>query len=148
MAGKICHFFYLKMVLHFILIISLIGLSGIVAQVLILRELLVSYQGNELTLGIILANWVLCEAVGVFAIGKLIDKVKNRINIFILLQINFSLILPLSIYLSRTFKNISGIPFGEGVGLNFIFFSSFLIIFPIALCHGALFSSSCKIYNL
>jgi spermidine synthase len=136
------------MVLHFILIISLIGLSGIVAQVLILRELLVSYQGNELTLGIILANWVLCEAVGVFAIGKLIDKVKNRINIFILLQINFSLILPLSIYLSRTFKNISGIPFGEGVGLNFIFFSSFLIIFPIALCHGALFSSSCKIYNL
>jgi len=31
-----------------------IGMSGITAQILLLRELLVSFLGNELTLGIIL----------------------------------------------------------------------------------------------
>ncbi len=38
--------------------ILIIGLSGIVAQVMLLCELLVSFYGNELTLGIILANWL------------------------------------------------------------------------------------------
>ncbi len=42
----------------------IMGLSGIIAQILLLRELLVSFYGNELTLGIILANWLLLEAFG------------------------------------------------------------------------------------
>ena len=61
----------------FILTILVVGSSGIVAQVMLLRELLVSFYGNELTLGLILANWVILEAFGVFAIGKFIDKIKN-----------------------------------------------------------------------
>ncbi len=51
----------------FIPIILIIGLSGILAQVLTLRELLISFQGNELTLGMIFANWVLFEALGLFS---------------------------------------------------------------------------------
>ncbi len=42
----------------FIFTILVVGLSGIVAQVMLLRELLVSFYGKELTLGIILANWL------------------------------------------------------------------------------------------
>ncbi len=40
----------------------IMGLSGIVAQIILLRELLVTFLGNELTLGIILANWMIMEA--------------------------------------------------------------------------------------
>ena len=65
----------------FILTILVIGLSGIIAQVLILRELLVSFYGNELILGIILANWVILEASGVYLAGKAIDKIKNKTKI-------------------------------------------------------------------
>jgi len=131
----------------FILTILVIGSSGIAAQVLLLRELLVGFYGNELTLGIILANWIIAEALGVFILGKFIDRIKNKTSVFIILQIIFSILLPLSIYLSRTFKSLSGIPFGEGVGLYAIFCLSFLIILPVGFCHGGLFSSACKIYS-
>ena len=42
--------------IHFVAVILIVGISGIVAQVLLLRELLVSFYGNELIIGIILAN--------------------------------------------------------------------------------------------
>lgn len=129
----------------FILTILIIGLSGIVAQVLLLRELLVSFYGNELTIGVILANWVIAEALGVFIIGKIIDRIKNKINLFIFLEIIFSLILPVSIFLSRTFKGILGVPFTEAVGLYVIFGASLLIILPLSFCHGALFSAAAKL---
>ena len=61
----------------FILTIVVVGLSGVIAQILLLRELLVSFYGNELTIGIVLANWVISEAIGVLIAGKLIDKIKD-----------------------------------------------------------------------
>jgi len=131
----------------FILSVTIIGLSGIVAQVLLLRELLVSFYGNELTLGLILANWIISEAIGVFIIGRFIDRVKNKINVFVILQIVFAVTLPVSIYLSRVFKSILDIPFGQGVGLSTVFCSSFFIILLVGFCHGALFSCACKIHS-
>ncbi|MDD4979840.1 MAG: spermine synthase [Candidatus Omnitrophica bacterium] len=135
--------------MSYILTLSIIvvGLSGIVAQITLLRELLVSFYGNELTLGVILANWVISEAAGVYIIGGFIDRAKNKINVFIILQIAFASMLGLSVYLSRTLKPILGIPFGEAIGLPMIFYSSFLIMLPVGFCHGALFSCACKIYS-
>ena len=131
----------------FIFTILVIGLSGIVAQVMLLRELLVSFYGNEFTLGLILANWIISEAIGVFVIGKIIDNIKNKVNIFIILQIIFSLILPLSIYLSRIVKSLYGVAFGQALGLAQIFYSSLFIMLGVSFCHGALFSCSCKVYS-
>jgi len=98
---------------NFFITVLVIGLSGLVAQGLVLRELLVSFYGNELTLGITLANWILCEAIGVFFLGKLVDRVKNKINVFIILQLIFSLSLPFSIYFAKAFKSMIGIAFGQ-----------------------------------
>lgn len=123
------------------------GLSGIIAQVLLLRELLVSFLGNELTLGVILANWLIAEALGVFVIGRLIDKIRGKINIFIAIQLLFALFLPVSVYLARVFKPILGVYPGETIGLALVFFSSFFIIFPPAFCHAALFTSACKLLS-
>ena len=132
----------------FIPVILVIGLSGLAAQVLLLRELLISFYGNELTVGVILANWIISEALGVLLVGKLVDRLKSKIHIFIILQLLFSLALPLSIYLSRVFKLLLGIPSGEGIGLFSIVGSSFLIILPVSFIHGGLFSSMAKIYSL
>jgi len=128
--------------------IFVIGLSGIVAQIIILRELLVNFYGNELTVGIILANWVMLEAIGVFLLGRLIEKIKNKLNAFIVLNVLFALILPSCVYLARVFKVISGIPFSEAVSLSAVFISSLMIVLPAAFLHGALFSCGCKVYSL
>ncbi|MFA5410284.1 MAG: spermine synthase [Candidatus Omnitrophota bacterium] len=134
--------------MNYVFAVLLIGLSGLTAQVLLLRELLVSFYGNELTLGVILANWVIAEAAGAFLIGKFIDRAKNKISVFISLEILFSLALPFSISFARIFKSFSGIPFAEGVGLAAIFSSSFFVILPVSFCHGALFSTACKVHSL
>ncbi len=133
--------------LVFSAVIVIIGLSGIVAQVLLLRVLLVSFYGNELTIGIILANWVLTEALGALLMGRYIAKSRDKLNLFALLQLIFSLALPCLIYLARTFKGLLGVPFGEALGLTTIFYTSFLIMLPIGFCHGALFSAMAKIYS-
>lgn len=119
-----------------------------VAQGLILRELLVVFYGNELILGIILANWVILEAFGVFIAGRFIERVRDKINVFLLLNIIFLFSLPLSIYLARSFKGALGIPIGQAVSLPLICISSFLIILPLSFSHGALFSAGCKIHSL
>ncbi|MBU1727007.1 MAG: spermine synthase, partial [Candidatus Omnitrophica bacterium] len=100
------------------LTILVIGSSGIAAQIILLRELLVSFYGNELTVGVILANWILIEAIGVYWMGRILSRAKNPVNLFFILQFIFSLTLPASVYFARTFKTFSGIPFGEGIGIS------------------------------
>ncbi len=123
------------------------GLGGIVAQVILMRELLVSFQGNELTLGIILSNWLILVAIGSLIVGKTVEKVENRMEVFVLFQLFFAVALPLTVYLSRIFKNILLITPGEGLGLGAIFYSSFLVLLPVTLPQGALFIYGCRLYS-
>jgi len=123
------------------------GISGMTAQIILLRELLVSFFGNELTLGIILANWLILEAIGSFVVGKSVEKTEKKLEIYVLFQLIFSLALPFAIYLSRIFKNLLLVTPGEGLGFAPIFYSSFLILLPVSIPHGALFTYGCKIYS-
>jgi spermidine synthase len=123
------------------------GLSGIVAQIVLLRELLVAFLGNELTLGIILANWLILVAIGSFFIGKTVEKVKRKLEVFVFFLLLFSVALPFTIYLSRIFKNLLLTTPGEGLGFAPIFYSSFLILLPVTLPLGALFTYGCKLYS-
>ena len=123
------------------------GLSGIVAQIILMRELLISFLGNELTLGIILANWLILVAIGSFVIGKTVEKVERKLEVFAFFQLFFSVALPFTIYLSRIFKNMLLATPGEGLGFAPIFYSSFLILLPVTLPQGALFTYGCKLYS-
>ena len=124
------------------------GFAGIIAQIILLRELMVSVYGNELSIGIILANWLILEACGCFFLGRTIEKIKNKLRAFIILQIIFSLFFPASIYFARVFKQFIGAEAGEGLGIVPMFVSSFIIILPLSLSHGALFTFACRIYPM
>ena len=129
--------------------ISLIimGISSIVAQILLMRELLVSFLGNELTLGVILANWMVLEAIGAFVLGKSVERTEKRLEIYVLLQIIFSLAFPFAVSLARIFKNFLLTTPGEGLGFAPVFYASFLILLPVAVSHGALFTYGSKLYS-
>lgn len=128
------------------LIFILIGFSGHTAQILLLRELLIVFSGNEFSIGIILSSWLLIEAIGSYLSGKLIQKDKNIIRSFILLGSLFFLFFPLSIFLIRIIKIILGISIGEGLGFIEMVYSSFILLFPASFIHGAQFPYSCKVY--
>ena len=127
--------------------ILIIGASGLIAQVIILRELLVSFYGNELTLGVILANWMLLEAGGVYFVGRLVDRVKEKTSLLVILQLVFAWGFIAAIYFARTFKYFSGAFFGQGLNLGSIYLYAFLAMLPIGFSHGALFGVSCRIFQ-
>ncbi|MFH1202111.1 MAG: hypothetical protein V1674_04390 [Candidatus Omnitrophota bacterium] len=62
-----------------IIIASLLfrGILTIIAQVILIRELLITFLGNELSIGIILANWLFLEALGSSVFGRISQKIKN-----------------------------------------------------------------------
>ena len=127
--------------------IFIMGLSGIIAEIVLLRELLITFYGNELSIGIILANWLILEAIGAFLLGKRIEYSRRKLEAFISLTIFFSIAFPIAIYLSRIVKEIIGVIPGEGLGLIPIFFSSFFILLTVSISHGALFTFGCKLYS-
>lgn len=131
-------------IIRFSVIIT--GFSGIVAQLLLLRELLIVFSGNELSIGIIIANWLLFEALGSFFSGKKAESLKNNIETYALVVLFFSLFLPFTVYYIRILKNILDISIGQNVGIFPVFYSSFILLGPVSFLHGALFSLSCKVY--
>ncbi len=123
------------------------GFSGMVAQIILLRELLITFLGNELSIGVILANWLILEAAGSYFFGRIIEHKENKVRLFITAQLIFSLSLPIVLYLSRGIKGIFGISPGEGVGVLYMIFFSFVILLPVSLSHGALFTFGCKVHS-
>ncbi len=124
------------------------GVSGLVSEMLLLRELMIVFSGNELSIGIILANWLIIEAFGCFVIGKKAEDVKNKIETFVGLTVLFSISLIIEVYLTRILKRVLGVSVGESLGFLPIMYSSFLILLPVSAFHGALFTFSCKMYSM
>ncbi|HSV88736.1 MAG TPA: fused MFS/spermidine synthase [Bacteroidales bacterium] len=128
-----------------LLAILVVGFSGIVVQILLLREFLIVFAGTELVIAIILANWLILEALGAFLAGRWIDRFPNTIKVFTGLNLIFSLMLPAAVYATRLLKDIWGVLPGEGLGLMPVFVSSLVLFAPISFLHGALFTVSCKL---
>ena len=137
-----------KMKKRFSLAILVMGFSGLVAQILLLRELLIVFSGNELCIGIILANWLILEAFGSYVLGRRAEISKYKLEAFAVITIIFSLSLLIAVYQTRILKGVIGISIGESIGFLTMFYSSFLVLFTVSILHGALFTYSCRIYSL
>lgn len=124
-----------------------VGLGESIAQVLLIRELIVNFQGNELSLGVIFANWLLLTALGSGILGRWVDKFPKKPSLFSLTQILFFLILPLQILLSRSVNSLIGIEPGEMVPLLLIFYSSLLVLAPSCLLNGFQFALGCRLLS-
>lgn len=124
------------------------GFSGLAAEILLLREMLILFSGNELSVGVIMANWLILEAFGNYVLGRTVERWKHKLEVFVLLSILFCVCLILTLFPLRNLKHILGVSIGEMVGLLTIFYSSFLILMPASVLHGALFTYGCRIYSL
>ena len=135
------------------LIISLIilGFISLSSQVIIIRELLILNYGNELSIGIILAVWLLCYGAGSLS-GILLLKnsgnggISKSAGIFRILQIILFFMLPLTIVACRVLPKIFNLVPGEIVNPGFTILSGFIIIFPVTFLLGMLFILAIDIY--
>jgi spermidine synthase len=108
------------------------GFSGLVAQILLLRELLIVFSGNELSIGIILANWLILGAFGSYVLGRRAERSKYTLEAFSVITILFSLSLLIAIYLTRILKVAMGISIGESIGFLPMLFSSLLVLSAVS----------------
>lgn len=123
------------------------GFTAIVAQVILIRELLTSFSGNELAIGIFFANWLLLEALGSFGAGRWAARVKSGIPYYAFLQLILASSFPVVILLTRIAKHFLGIIPGQGINVLTIFYVSFFLLTPLGLTDGAQFSFGCRLYS-
>ncbi len=128
--------------------ILVMGFSGLVAEILLLREFLIVFSGNELCIGVILANWLILEALGCIFPGRLVEKTAHKLELFAEITALFSLSFIVAVFLIRLLKGMLGVSIGESIGFVPMFYSSFLILLPVSILHGALFTVSCRLYAM
>ena len=96
-----------------VLTITTTGFVATVAQIIILRELLVLFYGNELSAGLIFAGWLLWSGVGSGLAAKWSLKISTRTSLLRLMLVCLSALLPLSVLLIRATRMIWALPAGE-----------------------------------
>ena len=125
----------------------IMGASCAISQVLLVREFMIIFSGDELTLGIIFVNWLLCVAIGSWGLGRIAEGLTENIEWFIITQILSAVILPVQILLTRTVGGWIGGGRGEIVGLLPTFYSTFLVLFPFCSLHGFQFTLGSKLLS-
>jgi len=123
-----------------------IGGSGMIAQTTLLRELLSQFAGSELYIGLIIGNWIAAEALGAFAAGRYKPDSTRIFSRFISLTLIFSLLFPVMLFLSRTWRAAVSLPPHEAVSVWQILSISIIIVFPLAVIHGGQFVLATSLY--
>ncbi len=124
-----------------------VGLAGLIAQIILLRELLIVFSGNELSIGIILANWLVLEALGCIFSGRWQKTITGAVNAFGTLTLFFSTSLVAAVFITRMLRPLLGIAIGEPIGMLPILYGSFLILLPVSISHGAMFPVLCHLFS-
>ncbi|MBU8892372.1 MAG: hypothetical protein KOO66_06310 [Bacteroidales bacterium] len=121
--------------------IILLGFIALVTQVVLLREFLTFFNGNELVIGIILANWMLLTGFGAY-ISRFINN-KNRIH-WILILLGLLAFLPtISVLALHIFWYTFFLP-GMMAGIVHVFYYSLIILSPFCIISGILFTLFAK----
>ena len=84
--------------------VVVVGISSIVTQIVLLREFLSVFYGNELVIGIVMANWMIVTAIGTF-LGRYAQRVQNRSGLLTLLIILLGIIPSATVFLIRFLRN-------------------------------------------
>jgi len=117
----------------------MLGTVSQIAQVLFLRELLMVFHGNELSIGIILAAWLLWVGAGSCLGAALSIRSNNSLRLFYLSSAGILLLLPATIWLIRGLRGFFAVLPGAYLSLTDIALSSFLVMAPACLLFGVLF---------
>jgi len=128
-----------------VLAMVVMGVIFLISQVLILREFLLVFQGNEFSVGIVLGSWLVLEALGSWLSGRWADRSRDPLAAFAKVQVVLSLLLPVTLLLVRTNRHWLGVSPWEVVSYLEIWEVSLAVLGPLALANGAAFTCGCRL---
>ena len=122
-----------------VLTITTTGFVATVAQIIIVRELLVLFYGNELSAGLIFACWLLWTGLGSGLSAKWALKVSTHTTLLRLMLLCLSAMLPLSVLFIRATRIIWMLPAGELPSIGKMLLISVTVTGLFCPVSGALF---------
>ena len=123
------------------LAVGAVGAASVIAQLVLLRELLGVLAGNELALGILLGNWLLLTGIGA-GLGRWADRLRRRETLFGVGLLLVALVPLGQLGAVRLLRNSVFLP-GTTLGVGETFVSSFVLWLPFCLLTGALLTLAC-----
>jgi predicted membrane-bound spermidine synthase len=126
-----------------------LGAFSTITQVVLTREMLVVFFGNELTIAVILASWLICVGAGA-ALSRLIV---NRLSVsplrWILAALGLLLctIFPWQLYAVRMLPVTLGLSFGEYASLSSITRGAVSVCAPACMLLGFAFPVACAVLD-
>lgn len=114
------------------------GMTSLVTQIILLRDFLSVFYGNELVIGIILGNWMVLSGIGAY-LGRFFEKIRRMWDLATVL-VGLLAILPLlTLFLLRSLRTVV-FPVGTMVDIVQILSGSFLLLLPYCLVSGSAFA--------
>ena len=123
----------------------LLGTTTMIAQIILLREFLTVFNGNELVIGIVLSNWMVLTGIGAY-IGKRSLKRTNSSSVTIFTLLLLTVLPFITLFLINFLKN-KIFPVGALISVFQIFFASLLLLIPLCFASGFLFTFISKSYS-
>ena len=121
-------------------VLILIGFTAVIAQIVLMRELIVVFCGNEMSLGLMLASWLLWTAIGSCGLGRLATRTSQPRRLMAFLEVLVALSLPLAIFLARASKGVFQSVPGEILGPGTMILASLMVLSVFCLLSGGLFA--------
>jgi len=123
-------------------IVAGVGFLATSAQIVLLREMMVFFYGNELSTGIVLMIWLLWTSLGSYAgticLGRL-PGITRRRGLFPGALALLGVLATVTVVLVRISKTLLGISQGEIIGIGITAAITLAALFPLCFTGGFLF---------
>jgi spermidine synthase len=117
-----------------------LGFTSVTVQVLLIREFVSIFYGNELTLGLILGVWLLWVAAGAWLTARFRSRFELGRRCYAVSLGIVALLLPLQIVLIRAFRTVVGVTPGALIGFGAMAWAILILLAPVCLMLGFQFT--------
>ena len=127
-------------------VLVLIGFTAAIAQIVLLRELMVVFYGNESSIGLMLGSWLFWTALGSSLAGRFAVRSRQPRRWMAGIQVLIAVTLPVAILAVRAAKSLLQTVPGEVLGPGAMLLTSFCVLGPFSILSGALFTVGSRVY--
>ena len=126
--------------------VALIGFSAVIGQIVLMRELIVVFSGNEISLGIMLATWLFWTAAGSYAGNAIQWREHKARRAVATLECALGITLLPTIWILRASRSLWQTVPGELIGPVPMVFTSLLCLSIFCILSGCLFVTATRMY--
>ena len=123
--------------------VGALGVSCVMTQLALMRELMGAFSGNEMVLGVVLGLWFLLMGIGTW-LGRTSDKLRNPFATLVVTQILVAILPLLQVFSLRALRNVVFIR-GAEVGVTETVISTFVLLLPYCLVAGYALTLACSL---